>query len=417
MWSKAGSYNPLIAMKTLRRAALVCVLALGHSLPARTQTLPSEPLSLADGKVTIGGDVSATVGPDDTGFFNYSDYDHSTLRTFRVDLTAALNVSPHLAVLSEVRTENGGLPRAYALYLRIRPWTGHAFDIQAGRVPPTFGAFARRIYPADNLLIGYPLAYQYLTSLRADSLPLNADELLSMRGRGWLSNFSLGNLTPSNGLPLASGFRWDTGVQVHAAAELLDATASVTTGTISNPLFTDDNSGRQIAGRLSVHPVPGLIVGASAARGPFVTSTAARGAVGDGRDGEFTQTALGGDVEYSRDYYLVRAETVFSEWKVPAVGAPVIDVPLRALGTYVEGRYKIRPGLYVAARVDHLGFSDVTGSQGPQTWDAPVTRVEVGGGYSIQRNLLLKVSCQRNTRDGGKVTSLNLVSAQMVYWF
>ena len=54
-------------------------------------------------------------------------------------------------------------------------------------MPPTFGAFARRTYATDNPLIGYPLAYQYLTSLRPDALPANADELLRMRGRGWLS--------------------------------------------------------------------------------------------------------------------------------------------------------------------------------------------------------------------------------------
>jgi hypothetical protein len=367
--------------------------------------------------VTIGADVSATVGGDDTGFFNYSDYEHSTLRMFRIDVTGAFTISSHLAVLSEVRTENVGPLRAYALYLRIRPWTSRALDIQVGRLPPTFGAFARRIYPSDNILIGYPLAYQYLTSLRPDALPMNANELLAMRGRGWLSNFSLGNMTPNNGLPLMNGFRWDTGVQVHAASDLVDATVSVTTGTLSNPLFTDDNSGRQLTGRLSVHPLPGLIVGASAARGPFVTATAARGAVGDGRDGEFTQTAWGGDVEYSRDYYLVRAETIFSEWRVPAVGRPTIDAPLRALASYLEGRYKIRPGFYLAARVDHVGFSEVTGSEGPETWDAPVTRIEFGGGYSIQRNLLLKASYQHNTRDGGRVTTLNLVAAQIVYWF
>jgi hypothetical protein len=417
MWLKAGDYNPLIAMSTALRATLLCALALGRSLPALGQTLPSEPLALADGHVTIGGDLSATVGPDDQGFFNYTDYDHSTLRLFRVDLTAALKVNAHFSVLGEVRTENIGPLRAYAFYLRIRPWTRRAIDIQAGRVPPTFGAFARRVYASDNILIGYPLAYQYLTSLRADALPLNANELLSMRGRGWLSSYSIGNQTPANGLALASGFRWDTGVQLHGASDLVDATVSVTTGTISNPLFTDDNSGRQLAGRLSVHPLPGLILGASAARGPFVSATAARSAVGDGHDREFTQTAWGGDVEYSRDYYLVRAETVFSRWKVPEVGAPVIDAPLGALATYVEGRYKIQPGLYAAARVDHLGFSELTGSTGRETWDAPVTRVEIGGGYSIQRNLLLKLSFQHNRRDGGRISSLNLWAAQLVYWF
>ena len=417
MWLKAGGYNPLIAMRTARRAALLCALALGCAGTAFGQALPSEPLAFADGHITIGGDVSFTAAPDDTGFFNYTDYEHSTLRLFRVDLTASLNVNEHFAVLGEVRTENIGPLRAYAFYLRFRPWTTRNLDIQVGRVPPTFGAFARRIYASDNILIGYPLAYQYLTSLRADALPLNANELLGMRGRGWLSSYSIGNLAPANGLALASGFRWDTGVQVHAAADLVDGTVSLTTGTLSNPLFTDDNSGRQLAARLNVHPLPGLIVGASAARGPFVTATAARGAVGDGRDGEFTQTAWGTDIEYSRDYYLVRAEALFSRWRLPEVGAPVINEPLRALGTYVEGRYKIRPGLYAAARVDHLGFSEVTGSLRRETWDAPVTRIEIGGGYSILRNLLLKLSYQHNTRGGGRVTELDLMAAQLVYWF
>jgi hypothetical protein len=404
-------------MTTALRALLVCALALSRQLPARAQALPSEPVSIANGRVTLSGDVSGSVGGADTGFFNYTDYDHSALRVFRVDLTTAVKLNGHVSLLGEVRTENVGPLQAYAFYLRVRPWTERAFDIQAGRVPPTFGAFTRRIYPSENPLIGYPLAYQYPTSLRADALPLNANELLAMRGRGWLSSYSIGNPVPANGLALASGFRWDTGVQVHAGAELVDATVSVTTGTLSNPLFRDDNSGRQLAGRLSARPIAGLILGASAAHGPFVSATAARGAVGDGHDGEFTQTAWGADAEYSRDYYLVRAETVFSEWRVPAVGAPVIDAPLRALASYVEGRYKIRPGLYAAARLDHLGFSELTGTSGRTTWDAPVTRLEVGGGYSILRNLLVKVSGQHNTREGGRVTRLNLMAAQIVYWF
>ena len=54
----------------------------------------------------------------------------------------------------------------------------------SGITTPLTFSFARRAYATDNPLIAYPLAYQYLTSLRADALPVNADELLSMRGRG-----------------------------------------------------------------------------------------------------------------------------------------------------------------------------------------------------------------------------------------
>jgi len=411
----------------LRLAALIAVVALLGTATARAQVLPSEPVALAGGRITIGGDVSASIGADDAGFFNYTDYDHAALRVLTVDLTTSITPNPHIAVLGEIRDElallslpgdeNRNTVRVYALYVRIRPWIDRAIDIQAGRVPPTFGSFARRVYANDNPLIGYPLAYQYLTSLRPDALPWNADELLRMRGRGWLSSYSIGNQEAEAGVPLVSAFRWDTGVQLHAASAIVDGTVAVTTGTVSNPRLTDDNSAPQVAARVSAHPIPGLVLGVSGARGPFVSSTAARGAVGDGHDRSFTQTAWGGDVEYSRGYYLLRAETIWSQWKIPALGAPVVDRPLTAMSTYVEGRYKLRPGLYVAGRFDHLGFSDVVGSDGPQTWDAPVTRVEVGAGYSLQRNLLLKFSCQRNTRDGGRVTNSTLAAAQLVYWF
>jgi hypothetical protein len=211
-------------------------------------------------------------------------------------------------------------------------------------------------------LISYPLGYQYLTAIRADALPATVDELLTMRGRGWLSNFSVGNLDPDRGTPLASAFRWDTGVQVHGETDLIDGTVSVTTGTISNPRFDDDNGRPQLAGRLALRPATGLIVGASAARGPFVTSSALRAVLPGGRTSDFNQTAWGADIEYSRNYYLVRAETLISTWTLPIVRSVGTQLPLSAMATSVEGRYKIRPGLYAAARVDHLGFSDVSGA-------------------------------------------------------
>jgi hypothetical protein len=404
-------------MNAARLACLVGICALAMAAAARAQTLPSQPIVLADGRITISGDAWAGIAPQDPGFFNYTDYEYSALRLLRFDVSASVKAGGHVTLLGEVRSDNLGRPRPYALYARIRPWTRRAFDIQAGRIPPTFGAFAHRTYAWDNPLIGYPLAYQYLTSLRPDSLPANADELLRMRGRGWLSHFSIGNVAPQQGVPLVSVLRWDTGVQVHAASDLAEATASVTAGTLSNPVLHNDNGGQQFAGRLALHPVVGLVIGASAAHGPFVSSSATRGIPGDGRGDEFAQTGWGGDVEYSRGYYLVRAETVFSQWTLPSVQAPLITGPLRALATSVEGRYKITAGLYGAARLDHLGFSEITGSAGRATWDAPVSRVEVGGGYSIQRNLVFKLSYQHNSRDTAKVAMLNLVAAQLVFWF
>jgi hypothetical protein len=416
---------------------LAGLLWLAGASPLAAQVLPSEPLVFGDGRIAIGGDVSATfscadsnladagVCADDAGFFNYTDYEHSATRMLRVDLAASVRANDHLSVLGEIRLNCGSAPpcgdgggslEPYGFYLRIRPWTSRAFDIQVGRVPPTFGAFTRRTYPADNMLIGYPLGYQYLTSLRPDALPANADDLLRMRGRGWLSSFPVGDATPRGGMPLVNALHWDTGVQAHGAAGRFDAAIAVTSGTLGNPLLTDDNGGKQIAGRVTARPVVGLILGASAARGPFATSEAMR-AAGHERDaGGFSQTAWGADAEYSAGYYLVRFETIVSTWHLPGGGARVFGGALRAFSTSTEGRYKFHPGMYVAARLDRLDFSEVSGTARRDEWDAPVTRLEAGAGFSIQRNLVLKLSFQTNRRDTGRIAKVNLAAVQVVFW-
>ena len=406
-----------VRVVTRRLASILVVVA--NAAAVRAQGLPSEPIALADGRVTVSGDVSATFGSQDPGFFNYTDYEHSALRLVRIDVAAAAKAGPHFSLLGEVRSENIDTLQAYALFARIRPWTGRDFDIQVGRIPPTFGAFGRRAYANDNPLIGYPLAYQYLTSLRPDALPANADELLQKRSLGWLVRYSVGAPSVDRGVPLVSAFRWDSGVQVHAGAGIFSAAAAVTAGTVSNPLFSDDNGGRQFAGRLEARPIAGLIAGTSFARGRFVSDAAVRSALGEAAPSDdFRQTAWGADAEYSHGYYLVRFETIVSAWRIPAIRAPAIDEPLRAVSTSLEGRYKIVPGLYAAARVEHLGFSDLVGSTSTLPWDAPVNRVEVGTGYSIQRNLLLKISYQHNTRDGGVLQRVeNLGAGQLVFWF
>jgi prepilin-type processing-associated H-X9-DG protein len=414
-------------MRTAGLLGVVCACVFAGRSVAGAQTLPSGPIAFADGHVTMAGDVSAAYGSEDPGFFNYTDYDHSALRLVRINVSGTVKANEHFALLADLQTENLDSVRPYALYVRIRPWTTRGLDIQIGLVPPTFGAFGRRLYASDNPLIGYPLGYQYLTSLRPDALPANADELLQKRGLGWLVRYSVGDPAFSHGVPLINGFRWDTGVQVHAESpdNLWSVTGSITAGTLSNPLFHDDNGGRQVAARVETRPVVGLVAGASFARGAFVQDDAARAALAEMHPPQFVQTAWGADVEYSRDHILVRAEAIATGWEVPPCTAceparrvPAIDSPLRSTSLSAEGKYTLRPGLYAAARIGHLGFSDVTGTTATTPWDAPVMRLEVGGGYAIQRNLLAKVSYQHNQRDGGRLaTSAHLVATQLVYWF
>ena len=159
-------------MCTWRRLTVLLLIAVAPTSWAWAQQLPAGPITTARGTVTLGGEATITAGSrDDIAFFNYTDYEHNALRIVRLSLSGMWRPASRLAFLTELRSENAHRVIPYALYVRVRPWAGHAFDIQAGRIPPVFGAFTRRSYGADNPLIGYPLAYQYLTSLRPDAVP------------------------------------------------------------------------------------------------------------------------------------------------------------------------------------------------------------------------------------------------------
>jgi hypothetical protein len=393
-------------MSRSRCIPLAALVALAAAAPLGA----GEPLTIAGGRLTLGGEVSATLAPDDPAFFNYNDYQHS-LQRFRLSLSGRLRITDTVAVMGEVLSENLDAPRAYALYLRVRPWTRLPLDVQAGLVPPVFGSFARRRYGADNPLIGYPLAYQYLTSLRHDASPATPEDLLQMRGRGWRARYPIGDPIPRAGSPLANALRWDAGVQLHVGSEPLEAAVAVTQGTLSHPRLRDDNDGKQVSGRVAWRPLAGLQVGLSGARGEFFTRDV-RMAIAGGDRGYF-QRALGADAEYSRGYWMLRTEAVWSAWDAP----PGIDGPLRAAAVMLEGRYKLAPGLSLAARVDRLSFNRIPAAGAWWTWDAPVSRVEAGASYAVRRDLIVKAVYQRNRRDLSFGRSQDLGAVQVVFWF
>lgn len=394
-------------------AALVTLF----TTPASAQWLPEQPVTFAGGHVVLGAEVTGTIAPDDPGFFNYTSYEFNTLRNFRISVATELKANDYLQVLGEVRLDQGHILEMYGLFVRVRPWPQRRFDLQAGRIPPTFGAMTRSSYGSGNILIGQPLAYQYLGSIRTDALPANSDDLLRMRGRGWLSNFPVGNPDPAPGVPIVNTNRWDTGVQVHGVVHMFEWTGSLSKGSLSDPQWSDTNSGQQLAGRLVARPHPAWQLGASASTGAWINQSLETQVPQPAQVTDARQVAFGGDAEYSAGALLVRSEIIRSTWDMPQVTTPVIDSPLTATSVLVEGRYKIAPGFYVALRGDRVDYSEILGSRQRNTWDADTWRIEAGGGYSITRNVLAKGSWQRNRRDGGRVTHDDLIAAQVVYWF
>jgi hypothetical protein len=416
----------------LGASALLCGLLLPQT--ARAQLFPQETVTLAGGRLTLGGEVTATVAPDDEGQFNVTDYERSALQLLRLGVTTSFRPIERIAFVAELRAEGdtGGGPWTalpFAAYVRVRPWKDRPFDIQAGRIPPVFGAAGRRIYATDNVLIGYPLAWQYLTVLRTDAVPSSPDELIGARSAGWKPWYSVGTQGYARGVPLTSAFRYDTGVEARLGGEhqRVSWASALTAGTLSSPGARTGNGGPQFSTRLAVRPLTGLVAGASFADGRFfaegigeASGPAAAGSdayTSGPRGGRFHQQTWGADAEYSVGHFLARTELVAARWRLPQVAPMPIDRPLRALGISAEGRYRVAPGITVAARVDRLTFSELEGTYGRQPWDAPVIRFEAGAAWAVSRNIIVRATMQHNRRQRGGVRSSTVPALQATLWF
>jgi hypothetical protein len=396
-------------------AVWTCLLA--QSAAAQ---LPEGPYIAVDGHLTLAGEFSASVGPrDNNAFFNYTNYNHDALRTIRARLLSEFRLTPQLAVLGELRSENNDSFEAAALFLRWRPWLHREFDVQVGRIPPVIGSFGRRAYGRDNLVVGTPLAYQYLTSLRPDALPATVDDLLRMRARGWRPSYPIGSQEVAAGTPLVSGFRWDTGVQTHWQGDWLELSAALTRGAPAVPVVRETNSGLEWSGRAAVTARQGLIVGVSAARGDWVEQSVLDLLPASQRN-KTSQSVVGTDVEYGRSKILVRAEWLHTAFEMPSLPTGPLSEPLGASSGFVEGRYRWHPRWQASARAERLDFSNVSGTpnQGrPTAWDAPVVRVEGALGFRAARNVELRAGLQHDWREAGRVRSRSYPTAQVLYWF
>jgi len=394
------------------RFVLGCVFVFAAA-PVWAQSAERAPL----GTVSVGAEASASISrSDDLAFFNYTDYDNDALRTVRVRLNAEWQLHPRFSLLGEARVI-GDRAEASAYFLRWRPVERWHVDLQAGRIPPVIGAFARRAYGRDNPLVGAPLAYQYLTSLRPDALPATIDDLLRMRARGWQPSYPLGAQTLAPGLPLVSAFRWDTGVEAHWRRGWLDAAGAVTRGAPSRPVVSGSSPRPQYSGRAAVVSPMGFEIGVSGARGQWIDRSALS-LVPSASQGASAQTLAGVDAQLQRGHWIVSGEWMRTTFALPVASGAGDRTNLTAASGFLEARYRFLPRWQIAGRFDALRFSDVSGAaRVPTSWDANVTRVEATVGFRALRRVEVRGGYQYDWRDGGRTRRLGFPTAQVLWWF
>ena len=337
----------------------------------------------------------------------------SPFDNLKLTLYGDVIVHPRLQILNQIildptsRSSAASFLRTYARIIVIEAQERN-LSIEAGKIPTPFGGYSGRDHSDTNPLISIPLMYHYFTSLRANQLPANTADLLAHRGQGASSLFSgfAGGGSSSNlsGMPLIYDICWDFGVRAVGSLWRFEYSAALTQGTLGNPISSggDTNDGKQIAGHLDFIPGRSLLVGGSFAIGPYLSRSVAASLPAGARLEDFDQVVWGANAELSFGHLDVFGEAVLNEWTSPYVvddDGGVSD--LKTTSWYVEGRYEVNPGTFVAARVESFRFGSIAdGDGGEVAWDDDVDRIEGGIGYYLTDRTIGKLIIQYVDKKG-----------------
>ncbi len=312
----------------------------------------------------------------------------SDMDPYRLHLFLDARLSPSLELhVQTILHEGFGAIRADGAYALWTPWAGRDISLEAGKIPWPVGTFGPRTYSDRNALMSTPLMYQYRTSLVWDTIQPDVDAQVAQAGLGQIDVAKVY-------LPIVDDRWWDTGAAMVGSWAPFEWSAGVVQGSLSWPSPGEDNTtGQTVLGRIGIVPATGLRLGVSGADGTWMPAFWTFLLPPGTKLRDYREITLMADAEYARGPLELRAEGVQRRWETIASGN--LDVK----SGYVESRYSLPQGAWLALRGETMRFGDVTTSAlVTRPWDDNVDRFEAVLGYRVTEDVRLKLGAQRTRR-------------------
>lgn len=278
----------------------------------------------------------------------------------RLHLWGALEPNPRfqLAVLAEFEggdavqgdeSEHDVHAEIEEALLRFSPESGLPIVFEGGRIAPTVGAFAKRRFSNINPLIGEPDGYQTM-------------------------------------------YPW--GGQVSLAWNRADFRAALIDLPVVNVKYTPEPSSRaRPALAAGYSPMAGIRLGGSFTSGPYLGSGVNPFLPAGSEWDDYWERVFGIEAQFSRGYFEVNGEVVFSRYEVP--NHPEAT---HGLAHYTELKYTWSPRLFSAIRFEQNDYAYIQ-PVSPSFWIAAETNFydgEAGIGYRLGPETLIKVAYRRD---------------------
>ncbi|MSO22621.1 MAG: hypothetical protein EXQ58_05065 [Acidobacteria bacterium] len=205
-------------------------------------------------------------------------------------------------------------------YLRYSTRLPSGLNLQAGKFGHPFGQFLTRNYADQNPLIGFPLMYTHRTTIRSSQLSANSYDFLRWQARaqpfpGYTTNSGSGN----GWLPLIN-FSYPTGLMAFGSGSKADYRFALVNSSLSNPLNPARSGQRaQWVAAGVITPFQRFRLGASFATGPYLDASVSSQLPAGTFWRDFTQRALGADVQLTLRHLELQGELLLTNFKVPRI--------------------------------------------------------------------------------------------------
>lgn len=334
----------------------------------------------------------------------------------RLTLFLDTRLGSHFYSLVQFRADRGfdpglkpdGDARLDEYLLRYTPFDDTRLNLQVGKFATCVGSFVARHASWENPFINAPVPYENVAIITDQSAPASPAAFLARRNIPDKKN---------DWLPLVWGPNYASGASVFGRIDKFDYAVEIKNASISSrPAAWDPTvlgwEHPTVGGRVGFRPNAAWNFGISGSHGTYLLP-AADATLPAGTDrGDFAQTTLAADANWSWRHWQVWAELFASRFDVPRVGNA------DSLAYYLEAKYKFTPSLFGALRWNQQFFGTVPdGAGGMAAWDRDLWRVDSALGWRFTRHLQAKLQYSYSHQRGNLQQGEQLFAAQFTVKF
>ena len=316
----------------------------------------------------------------------------------RLEVLLDASIGPHVFFHATTRWDRGFDPgsredgeiRLDDIFLRLRVFDDERLNFQLGKFPTIFGAWVGQEDFFDDPFLLAPLPYSQIIGIHSRNPAVLAPAILEARARGDLSPVSL--LPKQNWASVIWGPSAATGAAAFGSLGRFDYAFEIKNAGLSSheDAWHPDSSDFDhptFSVRAGFRPDAAWALGVSASRGPYLSIDTEPLMPGGIDPADLTQSTVGIDARWAHHDVIIAGEVIASEFETAAAG------DLRTLGWFLQARWKAAPGFWLAGRVGQMVFNEADSSRGQDVeWNDTVWRAELGAGWRLTPNLLLKAN-------------------------